>query len=280
MRQRGYLYILTSANSELVKIGGTNYPPMKRIREINAAAPYRSLGPWTLFDFREVYDWRTVEYDLHYAFRSKQVRTPPGQKELFRLPPQIARARLMNLNPEQIVSKPRIDRMFQDEEFARFLAQLFSFTGILNWIDIQGAWTFTLFPSTAGGRFYTINIGPHEVAFASSPTAASEVVCHTIVMDLLIRDFSNVRQWLHKHGGCLRENTYASALPRSLSVAFKGSFEAALEFIHLDGVRRALLAYWCEGLTLLKEKGLTSCYSRHHNWNAVAALRMRVLSCL
>lgn len=275
---RGHIYILSSANSDLIKIGGTHHAPMKRIREINATEPYRSLGPWTLYDFREVQDWRSVEYDMHYAFRSKQAPVPAGQKELFQLAPQLARARLDTLNPEQIVSKPKIDRMFQDEEFAQFLTRLFSFTGILNWIDIQGAWTFTLFPSTMGGRYYTINIGRHEVAFASLPARIGERPYHSIVMDLLIRDFREVQKWVQKHNGELSYDVYSSALPRSVSVGFMGSFDEALEFLQLDGVRRALLAYWSEGLTLLKERGASSIFARYHNWNAVAALRNRILS--
>jgi hypothetical protein len=40
---RGHIYILTSTKSELIKIGGTDHAPMKRIREINAWP--LSLGP-------------------------------------------------------------------------------------------------------------------------------------------------------------------------------------------------------------------------------------------
>ena len=67
---QGYVYILQSQNCDCVKIGGTDYPPLKRIKEINATEPYKSLGTWTLADFRQVTDWRTVEHNLHYRFRS------------------------------------------------------------------------------------------------------------------------------------------------------------------------------------------------------------------
>jgi len=40
----------------------------------------------------------------------------------------------------------------------------------------------------------------------------------------------------------------------------------------LDGVRRALLAYWSEALTGLRERGSLSLYARHHNYNAVAKI--------
>ena len=84
----GYVYILTSPNTEYIKIGGTDYPPLKRIREINSIEPYQSLGPWTLADFRQVSDWRSVEYFLHYAFRSKLNKKVEQQKELFKVSPQ------------------------------------------------------------------------------------------------------------------------------------------------------------------------------------------------
>ena len=66
-----------------------------------------------------------------------------------------------------VLKKPKIDRMFQDQEFASFIGTPFRFTGLLNWLALQGAWTFTLFPTTSGGRYYTINIATHEVAYAS-----------------------------------------------------------------------------------------------------------------
>ncbi|MBS6044723.1 MAG: hypothetical protein KH936_03745 [Neisseria sp.] len=40
----GYVYILTSKNCDSVKIGGSDYPPIKRIKEINQTEPYKKLG--------------------------------------------------------------------------------------------------------------------------------------------------------------------------------------------------------------------------------------------
>lgn len=48
----GYVYILESPKTELIKIGGSDYPPSKRVKEINSTEPYKSLGPWSLIDFR------------------------------------------------------------------------------------------------------------------------------------------------------------------------------------------------------------------------------------
>lgn len=273
---KGYVYVLTSPACDLVKIGGTDHPPMKRLREINATEPYRSVGPWSLADFREVVDWRAVEYDMHYAFRSKLAKQPTGQKELFRIAPGLARTRLEALDPSRLIRKPQVDRMFQDEVFLAFLMRLFSTTGILNWLNIQGAWTFSLFPGTGYGRYYTINIGPHEVAFATLPEPESDMPYHCLVMDRLIGDYPAILRWVEQRDGLVRSDVYASALPRSVSVSFSASFEDACEFLALDGVRRAMLAYWSEGLTVLKELGRSSLYARHHNWNAVAALWRRI----
>ncbi|MDD4861152.1 MAG: GIY-YIG nuclease family protein, partial [Smithellaceae bacterium] len=163
----GYIYILTSPKIDCVKIGGTDYPPLKRINEINMTEPYKSLGPWSLADFRQVKDWRKIEYHLHYSFRSCLSESIDQQKELFHVPVQDVTKLLNEIDPEQIINKPKIDRMFQDENFLAYITNLFVFSGLMNWLNIQGAWTFVLFPSTSGGRYFTINIGPHEVAFST-----------------------------------------------------------------------------------------------------------------
>lgn len=184
-RSQGHVYVLTSPECEYVKIGGTDCAPLKRLNEINSCEPYKKLGPWSLHDFRQVTDWRDVEYRLHYTFRSKLVKLVKGQRELFALSPVEASRQLDKIDESLIIRKPKIDRMFQDEEFSSFLAKLFRFTGILNWIDIQGAWTFCLFPGTGRGRYYTLNIGTHEVAFATTP-ANDRPSFHMICMDQLI----------------------------------------------------------------------------------------------
>ena len=277
IRQAGHVYILTSPKTEFVKIGGTDFPPLKRIREINAASPYRELGPWQLSDFKQVTDWRKVEAFLHYAFRSLLVSEVLGAKELFRIAPQLVSAKLNDLDPALIVKRPKIDRMFQDSDFANFILRLFAFTGLLNWLDIQGAWTFVLFPATGWGRYFTINIGPHEVAYSSLPRADTGKPSHAIVMDRLIYDFPEVRSWVEARNGGFQEDVYVSSLPRSVSVHFVADFDEALAFLQLDGVRRALIAYWAEGLTGLKERGALTMFSRFHNWNAVAEIRDRLI---
>ena len=118
--EAGHVYVLQSPNSRFVKIGGTAYPPFKRIKEINGVSPYRELGPWTRIDSRQVTDWRLVEANLHYTFRSALVLSVSGQKELFDLAPHEACARLDQIDPHTIVSRPKIDRLFDDADFADF----------------------------------------------------------------------------------------------------------------------------------------------------------------
>lgn len=161
---------------------------------------YKTLEPWSLHDFRQVPDWRKVETSLHYEFRSKQCRSIKGQKELFELAPQLAVRRLSEVDPLLIVKKPKVDRMFQDEEFSGYILSLFKFTGLTNWLDIQGSWTLSLFPSTGGERYFTLNIGLHEVAY-STLIKRDQPSTHMILMDSLIRDFNSVKKWVKQRQG-------------------------------------------------------------------------------
>lgn len=272
----GYVYVLVSPKTDCIKIGGTDYPPLKRIKEINATEPYKSLGPWTLADFRQVTNWRKVESSLHYTFKSKLNKKIDQQKELFRVAYQDVSNKLNQIDPAMLINKPKIDRMFQDEDFSNYLLNLFSFTGLMNWLDIQGAWTFNLFPSTGRGRYFTINIGRHEVAYSTLPWE-DNVSDHMIFMDDLIYDFKDVIRWVKNHEGVMKKDNYKSALPRSTSVNFLGSFDDTNEFLTLDGVRRALIAYWSDSLIRMKERNTQSMFAKSHNWNAVAEIRSRLI---
>lgn len=273
----GHVYALVSPVCDYIKIGGSDYPPSKRLQELNASEPYKSLGPWTLHDFRQVADWRKVEYSLHYALRSRLVKSIPRQKELFAVSAAEASWHLEQVDESLLVKKPKIDRMFQDQEFSVFLATLFKAAGILRWLDVQGSWTFSLFPATNGGRYYTLNIGPHEVAFATMPSHRALPV-QMIHMDRMVRDFKEIEPWVKDRAGCLQDDNYASGLYRSTSVFFEGEFGTAREFLYLQGVRRAIIAYWTEALIGLQETRRSSLFSKHHNWNAIAELKKRILT--
>ncbi len=159
--KQGHVYILESDNCDCIKIGGTDFPPAKRLREINETEPYKSLGPWRIVDFREVSDWRKVEHNLHYQFRDFQNHEIQNQKELFHLQKKTAVDALCSINPDEVLYRPKIDRLFQEERFLKFITELFRNTGLVNCVDIQGLWTLALFPSTNGGRYFTLNIGSH-----------------------------------------------------------------------------------------------------------------------
>lgn len=273
--KEGYVYILTSPNSDCIKIGGTDYPPLKRIKEINLSEPYKRLGPWSLADFRQVSDWKKVERNIQYIFRSNLDATIEQQKELFHLSVHDVSNVLNGLDPDSIINKPKVDRMFQDEAFLEYIIKLFSFTGLLHWLNIQGAWTFVLFPATSGGRYFTINIGPHEVAYSTLGRKENRQQ-NMLLVDRLIFDFGKVINWIKDHNGSIEVDHYATALPRSASLIFEGSFNDAIEFYSLDGVRRALIAYWNEALINMKDKNTLSIYAKHHNYNAIAKILHRI----
>ena len=272
---QGYVYILQSPNCNCIKIGGTDYPPLKRIKEINATEPYKSLGAWSLADFRQVTDWRTVEHNLHYQFRSSLNKEIQNQKELFHLSVAEASKALSALNPAEIIYKPKIDRMFQDDAFLSYIVRLFKFTGLIHWIEQQGIWTFVLFPSTNGGRYFTLTIGSHEVAFSTLSKKDSPQM-NMLVMDSLILDFPEVKKWIKNHNGNIKKTEYDTALNHSVFIMFEGNFEDVAELFSLDGIRRALIAYWYESLIKKSEEAKLSTYERYHNYNAVAKIMEKI----
>ena len=273
--KQGYVYILQSPNCDCIKIGGTDYPPLKRIKEINSTEPYKSLGTWTLADFRQVLDWRTVEHNLHYRFRSSLNTETKNQKELFHLSVAEASKALNELDESQILYKPKIDRMFQDEAFLSYIVQLFKFTGLVHWIEQQGIWTFALFPSSNGGRYFTLNIGSHEVAFSTLGKKDSPQQ-NMLVLDSLILDFSSVKKLVKNHNGNIHKTQYTNALSHSVSLSFYGFFDEVLELFRLDGVRRALIAYWYEMIIKKSEEDKLSPYEQYHNYNAVAQIMEKI----
>nr|UOP05442.1 GIY-YIG nuclease family protein [Conchiformibius kuhniae] len=148
---QGYVYVLVSPNCDSLKIGGSDYPPFKRLKEINHSEPYKHWGKWELADFRQVRNWRKVKRSLHYAFRSRLNTRLPHQKELFRISLKEASDAFHAVDEDEIIGKPKVDRMFYDAPFRDYLQQLFVFAGLTHWLAYQGAWTFVLFPATEEG---------------------------------------------------------------------------------------------------------------------------------
>lgn len=268
----GFVYLLTSPATQLVKIGGTEFPPT-RLRQINSSEPYASLGPWGIADFRKVKDWPEVEKILHQQFADKRVRHIDGAHELFNIRAPDARRRFEMIDNTYLVNVESLDAMFVDTDFRRYLVRLMQASGLLSRLEDQGRWTLTLYPSTNGGhRYFTLNIGTHEVAFSVGAKDSDSAKGHVFVMDELVRDIAEVARWLKSQKGEIRPAPYRSAIGRAVSVEFDADFATAETFFSLSGVIRALKAYWIDALDRLTERQALSVHSRHHNYNAVAML--------
>lgn len=194
------------------------------------------------------------------------MRDDSGVRELFNVRLHEARERLGMTEPALRVGREQTERLFKTRD-----AKLFQLSGLFGNLDIQGAWTLNLFPKTAGGRWYTLNIGPHEVAF-SSRSAVDDKFQHHLVLDRLILDYPDTIIWIGKNEGAVREAHYRSARERATVISFWEDFANAEKALKLPGVRRALVAYWAEGLAGLRERIAKSSYAGSHSYDAVARL--------
>jgi hypothetical protein len=267
---QGFVYILVSPNSNFIKIGGTERPISERLRGINGTESYADHGPWQLSDFLHVTDWRLVEGGLHRHFQEKNVRDIPGTQELFNVPAHEARKQLSNTNASLRIDHERTEQLFINRDVRLYLFKLFQLSGLFGNLDIQGAWTLSLLPKTKGGRWFTLNIGPHEVAFSSRKPEQGKFT-HYLVLDRLILDYPETIIWIGLHAGEVEEATYASA-ERAVTISFEEDFANAEKIFDLPGVRRALIAYWSEALADLRERQASSVFARYHSYDAVYAL--------
>jgi hypothetical protein len=267
----GFVYILVSPNSDYIKIGGTEHPVSKRIKEINSALSYAAHGPWQLSDFLHVTDWPLVESQLHRHFNKDQIRSVPGTRELFKTPPHAARKQLRLTDSALRIGHEKTALLFRNRDLQLYLFKLFQLSGLFGHLDIQGAWTLTILTSTVGGRLFTLNIGRHEVAFTPRERKG-EVPAHYLVLDRLILDYADTLRWIATRGGKVQASRYKSARERSVLIYFKSEFAEAEAIFGLPGIRRALVAYWSESLADLRERNAKSTYARYHSYDAVAAL--------
>ena len=258
-------------NSDYIKIGGTEHPISARLKQINATASYADHGPWVLSDFLLVTDWQLVEKRMHRHFGVQKIRDAAGTRELFSVPPHSARTQL-RLTPRNLrVGHEKTDQLFKDLALKLFLFRLFQISGLFGNLDIQGAWTLSILTSTMGGRWFTLNIGSHEVSFSTRPR--NEVApTHYLVLDRLILDYPETIIWVGKHGGTVEAADYKSARERAVVLSFQSDFGRAERIFGLPGVRRALIAYWFESLADLRERSVKSTYARYHSYDAVADL--------
>lgn len=267
---KGFVYILISPNSNYVKIGGTERPINERLRGINGTANYGDHGPWELSDFLHVKDWRLVEASVHKHFGSKRVRDVDGTRELFDVRALEARSQLRQTKSELRVDHVRTRQIFEHPELSHYLHRLFQVAGLYGHLDIQGAWTLSLMTATTGGRWFTINIGPHEVAFATRKVIGGKV-SHYVVLDRLILEYPQTIIWIGKNGGEVQTATYLGA-ERAVAISFYDDFAGAERVFKLPGIRRAMAAYWSDRLADLRERNAKSTFARFHSYDAVSEL--------
>ena len=270
LQEAGFVYVLSSPACPAIKIGGTIVGPSQRLRGINSTAPYGDHGPWQIIDFIQVHDWRHVERIFHTRFKDDRYSKIVSASELFIVSVEAVRREIEALDGELIVSREKIDTLFQTRALASFLEILFRTTGLTNWLHAQGSWTLSLFPSTNGGRYFTINIGNHEVAFATQSTET--LTLFNITMDELIEDFPDVMDWINNHEGGVFDTPYKTAFPRSVTVNFICNLADAGQFFAMPGIRRAMTAYWSEALIDWTGRDAKSMHIKSHNYNAVAAI--------
>ena len=148
---------------------------------------------------------------------------------------------------------------------------LFQLSGLFGNLDIQGAWTLSVLPTTMGGRWFTLNIGSHEVAFSGrKPT--DKKFWHCLVVDRLILEYPDTIIWIGKHSGEVKEAPHATVRERAVLISFLEDFANAEKVLRLPGMRRALIAYWSESLADLRERGAKSSFARYHSYDAVSQL--------
>ncbi|WP_035994209.1 GIY-YIG nuclease family protein [Bradyrhizobium sp. WSM1253] len=266
---QGFVYVLVSPNSDYIKIGRTERPIAERLRGINGGEAYAPHGPWELSDFVHVTDCTAVESALHRHFRTRNVEVE-GMRELFSVAPHEAREQLRSISELLRVDHERTDRLFHNPDVSLFLFRLFQLSGLYGNLDIQGAWTLSVLPQTNGGRWFTLNIGSHEVAF-STRTPADGKFSHYLVLDRLILEYPKTIMWLGQRAGDVQPADYKAA-ERAVSASFDESFANAERIFALDGVRRAMVAYWADALADLRERNAKSVYARYHSYDAVSQL--------
>lgn len=271
----GFIYALWSDASPFIKIGRTATSPNKRLQEINSGPPYRDHGPWHLLDCKKVVNCIEVETALHRSICDCKTFSVLGANELFTISRAEALALLQTIPEADLYEAAPIGRMRIDAAFNTYLSRLFELTGLEVFLDQQEAWTFSLFPKTAGGRHFTLNIGRHEVAYSSLNIAEPKQppeFAHMIVCDALVCEDKVVRKWLADHGGEIEETPYASALPNAVCLHFYGKFEEVFGILDLDSVRRGLIAYWFDALLRMRRNNSRSFFAKSHNYSAVSSI--------
>ena len=268
---KGFVYVLRSDRSQYVKIGRTTRSPQHRLREVNSQPGYVGAAPWTIVDWRQVDDCIAVEAAIHHLHaRDRAVDCSPAS-ELFSLAPEVARTSLVAVCEGHLIGSEPIGRLRLNPALQNWLRLLGRESGLDGFLDLQGLWSLSLFPSTAGGRYFTLNLDRHEVAY-SAPIRGAGTDDHMLHVDELVWRDRTFRRWLRAHDGLALRGQYRSALPGSLTLHWTAPLESAGDVFDFSVVRRALLAYWMDRLLAMKQTATGSLHGKHHAYNAVSEL--------
>jgi len=266
----GFIYVMRSPAVTWSKIGLSERAPNFRARELSADGVYGQIGPWSVVDYRQVTDMFACEKALHQHFAAHQVAYVSA-RELFDVAPDVAQHKLIEVAEANLLRGDTISRLRIEDQLTLFLQRLFRETGLSQFLSLQECWTLSLFPSTAGGRYFTLNIDRHEVAYVA-PIRGEGRCEFMLFADELAITSKPLRQWLRAHDGQVSEGSYASQLEDGVVLRWVGDWETAQNIFDLPKVRRALVAYWYDALLNLRDRGKRSVFARHHNHNAVQEL--------
>lgn len=268
----GWIYALRSDSTPLVKIGLTTTSPFQRVREINASNNYGPLGPWQHFHLKHVKDTRTIETTIHRRLSSCRSGQIEKTRELFAISPNEARDVLDDIPDADLAQPTPVNKLKLQPDFVSYLTSLFQYSGLQNFRHLEESWTFSLFPSTAGGRYFTLNIDRHEVAFSQPIKGEETAVFHAIIVDHMIAKDKVLKTWLKSVDGWTARTPHATNWGNSRVICFACSFDECLGLFQIPSFRRALIAYWYDALLRMEMRQTRSLFARFHNYDATSEI--------
>jgi hypothetical protein len=221
---------------------------------------------------QQVKDTKTIEAALHRRLADKRSNTIAATRELFSISPAEARKELDSIPDADLAAPTPVNELAIQPDFISYLTALFQYSGLRNFRHLQEAWTFSLFPSTSGGRHFTLNIDRHEVAYSQQIPEDKEYTFHALVVDQMVTKDKALKKWLKSVGGWIERTPYSSNWGNSRRVCFVAEFDVALGLFEISSFRRALIAYWFEALLRMEQRETRSLFARFHNYDATSAI--------
>ena len=267
--KEGWVYVLGSETHPAHKIGLTTTSPAQRIKEINRDSIYGPYGPWYELDVRKVRNVNAVETSLHRLLNKKRSLRVPRAREVFEITRDEARAALFSIPEAEFTDSVPIQKLLIEPDFLDFLMALFRCSGLENFRDTQESWTFSLYPSTGGGRDFTLNIDRHEVAYAAS-TDDPKLQVFSIVVDSSIAASREFRRSVKHLCTDISNAPYQSNWGNAAVVGLVAPFDEAARLLVSSVFRRALVAYWYDALLRMRDQDTRSLHAKRHNYGAVS----------